>query len=125
MNPKAPEQVDRDIGKAIRARRTALGLSQTKLGEAAGVTFQQVQKYENGLNRVSGSRLSKIALALACRPSDLVDGEALPGIAAATPEGILLQSNDGARLARAFAAIPVGPQRRALLEFVEAMAHPE
>ncbi|WP_375461128.1 helix-turn-helix domain-containing protein [uncultured Enterovirga sp.] len=102
-----------------------LGLSQTKLADAIGVTFQQVQKYENGINRVSGSRLAKIAVALGCRPSDLVDREALPGIAAGTPEGILLQSNDGARLARAFAAIPVGPPRRALLELVEAMAHPE
>jgi len=56
--------VDAHVGVRMRQRRTLLGMSQTKLGEAVGVTFQQVQKYENGANRVSAGRLYEIAKAL-------------------------------------------------------------
>ena len=123
MSPKTPDQADRDIGQAIRARRVTKGMSQSKLAESVGVTFQQVQKYENGRNRISGSRLAKIAVALGCRAGDLVDGEAALGIAVQSPEGALLTSEEGSRLARAFAAIPAGAPRTALLELAEAMAH--
>lgn len=56
--------VDRQVGARIRLRRNLLGLSQTELGRAVGVTFQQIQKYENGQNRVGASRLQRIAQAL-------------------------------------------------------------
>lgn len=58
---KSPNTIDQHIGARIRARRLALGISQDKLGEALGLTFQQVQKYEKGTNRVGGSRLYAIA----------------------------------------------------------------
>lgn len=58
------KQVDAYIGRRIRERRTAQGLSQTALGQALGVSFQQIQKYENGANRVSASRLYRIAQVL-------------------------------------------------------------
>lgn len=58
------ETIDAHVGKRIRLRRTLLGLSQEKLGEALGVTFQQIQKYERGANRVGASRLYDIATAL-------------------------------------------------------------
>lgn len=58
------ETIDAHVGKRIRLRRTLLGLSQEKLGEALGVTFQQIQKYERGTNRVGASRLYDIATAL-------------------------------------------------------------
>ena len=60
------------MGVNIRARRKALGLSQTELAEGIGLTFQQVQKYERGSNRVSFSRLVDIAHALDCRVTDLI-----------------------------------------------------
>jgi len=60
---------DRQIGSMIRIRRMMLGMSQEKLGEALGLTFQQIQKYEKGTNRVSGSRLMEIAGALKMSPA--------------------------------------------------------
>ncbi len=62
--PRSADAVDREVGRRIAIRRLALGLSQTALAERAGVSFQQVQKYESGMNRVSASRLHRIALAL-------------------------------------------------------------
>jgi transcriptional regulator with XRE-family HTH domain len=62
--PKQPKQVDAHVGSKIRDRRRELGLSQTALGNKVGVTFQQVQKYERGVNRVGASRLAAIAKAL-------------------------------------------------------------
>lgn len=61
---KAAGRIDREIGSLIRLRRMQVGMSQAKLGEALGITFQQIQKYERGTNRISVSRLSEIAQAL-------------------------------------------------------------
>src|SRR6202023_775318 len=58
---KAPNPTDRHVGSRVRMRRMMLGLSQTKLGDALGLTFQQVQKYERGTNRISASRLQHIS----------------------------------------------------------------
>jgi transcriptional regulator with XRE-family HTH domain len=58
---KAPSAVDAHVGRRIRDRRNALGLSQGKLGDGVGLTFQQIQKYEKGTNRVSASRLQQFA----------------------------------------------------------------
>lgn len=60
----APHPVDVHVGKRLRSRRTILGMSQEELGEAVGVTFQQVQKYERGLNRIGSSRLYEFACIL-------------------------------------------------------------
>jgi transcriptional regulator with XRE-family HTH domain len=62
--PKSPKQVDIYVGLRIRDRRKELGFSQTALGDEVGVAFQQIQKYENGRNRVGASRLAAIAKAL-------------------------------------------------------------
>jgi transcriptional regulator with XRE-family HTH domain len=64
VNPK-----DREIGQRIRLQRMETGLSQTDLGHSVGVTFQQIQKYEKGANRVSGSRITQIATVLNVPPS--------------------------------------------------------
>lgn len=61
MNKKTPNPIDVHVGKRVRTRRMLIGLSQEKLGDALGVTFQQVQKYEKGSNRISASRLQGIA----------------------------------------------------------------
>ena len=70
---KAPDPMDIALGAAVRMRRKSLGISQEALAEQCGVSFQQVQKYENGTNRISFSRLVQIARALRCRVVDLMD----------------------------------------------------
>lgn len=77
------KRLDVAIGKAITDRREAVGMTQRRLGEAMGVTFQQVQKYEIGKNRVAASKLVLAAKALRCDVAELVgeEREALPGTA--------------------------------------------
>ncbi|HEX3699209.1 MAG TPA: helix-turn-helix domain-containing protein [Phenylobacterium sp.] len=70
---KAPDPMDIALGAAVRIRRKTLGISQEALADQCGVSFQQVQKYENGANRISFSRLVQIARALRCRVVDLMD----------------------------------------------------
>jgi len=64
MSIKAPNPVDKYVGSRVRMRRIMLGMSQERLGEALGLTFQQIQKYETGANRISAGRLFEIAAAL-------------------------------------------------------------
>ncbi|WP_308910706.1 helix-turn-helix domain-containing protein [Pseudokordiimonas caeni] len=64
-----PDPIDVHVGSRVRMRRTLLGLSQDKLGQALGLTFQQVQKYERGTNRMGASRLLEIARVLDVSPS--------------------------------------------------------
>src|SRR5438132_9700768 len=61
MVKKAPNPIDKHVGSRVRMRRMMLGMSQEKLGDALGITFQQVQKYEKGTNRISASRLQHIS----------------------------------------------------------------
>jgi transcriptional regulator with XRE-family HTH domain len=70
---KAPDPMDIALGAAVRIRRRTIGMSQEALAEQCGVSFQQIQKYENGANRISFSRLVQIARALSCRVVDLMD----------------------------------------------------
>ena len=65
--------MDIALGAAVRIRRRTIGISQEALAEQCGVSFQQIQKYENGANRISFSRLVQIARALKCRVVDLMD----------------------------------------------------
>ncbi len=69
--PKAIEPIDAQVGRRVRAYRVSLGMSQAALGEKVGVTFQQIQKYELGRNRIAGSRLDKIATVLGIGVGDL------------------------------------------------------
>lgn len=73
LSIKAPDPMDIALGAAVRIRRRSLGISQEALAEQCGVSFQQIQKYENGTNRISFSRLVQIARALQCRVVDLMD----------------------------------------------------
>jgi len=70
---KTPDPMDIALGAAVRIRRRTIGISQEALAEQCGVSFQQIQKYENGANRISFSRLVQIARALRCRVVDLMD----------------------------------------------------
>ena len=73
VSVKTPEPMDIALGAAVRIRRRTIGMSQEALAEQCGVSFQQIQKYENGANRISFSRLVQIAKALRCRVTDLMD----------------------------------------------------
>ena len=73
LSTKAPDPMDIALGASVRIRRRSLGVSQEALAEKCGVSFQQIQKYENGANRISFSRLVQIARALQCRVVDLMD----------------------------------------------------
>lgn len=70
---KTPDPMDVALGAAVRIRRRTIGMSQEALAEQCNVSFQQIQKYENGANRISFSRLVQIARALRCRVVDLLD----------------------------------------------------
>ncbi|WP_371130459.1 helix-turn-helix domain-containing protein [Phenylobacterium sp.] len=73
ISNKTPDPMDIALGAAVRIRRRTIGMSQEALAEQCGVSFQQIQKYENGANRISFSRLVQIARALRCRVVDLMD----------------------------------------------------
>lgn len=90
VSTKAPDPMDIALGAAVRIRRRSLGISQEGLAEQCGVSFQQVQKYENGANRISFSRLVQIARALKCRVVDLMDVLDQPEGAALTDDMELL-----------------------------------
>ena len=78
MAKKAPNPIDKHVGSRVRMRRMMLGMSQEKLGDALGLTFQQVQKYEKGANRIGASRLQQISLILQVPVSFFFEGAPAP-----------------------------------------------
>src|SRR6202451_3619859 len=74
MAKKAPNPIDKHVGSRVRMRRMMVGMSQEKLGDALGLTFQQVQKYEKGTNRIGASRLQQISLILQVSVSFFFEG---------------------------------------------------
>jgi transcriptional regulator with XRE-family HTH domain len=130
MSTKAPNPVDKYVGSRVRMRRIMLGMSQEKLGEALGLTFQQVQKYEKGTNRVGASRIKQISEILQVPVSFLFDGGPA-GIANAeglseetSPSYIsdFLATSEGLALTRAFTRITDGKLRRSIVDLVEQIA---
>ena len=93
---RAADDLDRALGNAIRLRRRSLNVTQEQLATACGVSFQQVQKYESGANRVSFSRLVQIARALECRVTDLTSALDQPTLAPADFEFLKLMALPGA-----------------------------
>jgi len=85
---EGPDPIDRHVGSRIRGRRIGMRISQTKLGQSIGVTFQQIQKYESGTNRVGASNLYKIAQALSVDVSFFFEGLPADASAEAAPAGI-------------------------------------
>ena len=86
---KSPDPMDIALGATVRIRRRTIGMSQEALAEQCGVSFQQIQKYENGANRISFSRLVQIAKALQCRVVDLMDVLDTPDQGASTDLDLL------------------------------------
>ena len=130
MSTKAPNPVDKYVGSRVRMRRIMLGMSQEKLGEALGLTFQQVQKYEKGTNRVGASRIQQISEILQVPVSFLFEGG--PS-GTATSEGFsegtspayvsdFLATSEGLALTRSFTRITDAKLRRSIVELVEQIA---
>ncbi len=124
---KSPNPIDKYVGSRIRMQRLLIGMSQEKLGDAIGLTFQQVQKYEKGTNRVGASRLQQISLALGVTPGFFF--EDLPGAAGdrraneADPTlnfvSDFLATSDGLALIKGFIRISSPKVRRAIVALVE------
>jgi len=120
-----PHHVDRHVGALIRAKRKAMGMSQSELAEALGITFQQIQKYERGANRVSSSKLYEIAQKLNTPLADFFEGLDHPGIRGDTPAGGLIDflGESGSQdLVVAFKAMNPNLRRR-LVALAKAMAN--
>jgi transcriptional regulator with XRE-family HTH domain len=124
--PKEPQPIDRHVGARIRHKRMMLGISQEALGDALGVTFQQVQKYEKGMNRVGASRLQAIANFLEVPVSYFFDGTGGQSQRAnsAVKDQVLdlIATREGIRLNRAFAAIKDARVRAKIVSMIEALA---
>jgi transcriptional regulator with XRE-family HTH domain len=119
---KRPLPVDTLVGRNIRICRLQRGLTQTTLGHHLGVTFQQIQKYENGANRVGASRLSQISGALGVPLATLFDGSPAAGRTGPDLSGReLLADPHALRLVQAFHRIPGAKQRLAVLHLIESI----
>ncbi len=127
MAKKAPNPIDKHVGSRVRMRRMMLSMSQEKLGDSLGLTFQQVQKYEKGTNRIGTSRLQQISLILQVPVSFFFEGAPGPSAdgfgEAASPAYItdFLASNDGFALVKAFMRVENAKLRRRLIELIEEM----
>lgn len=128
-----PHPVDIHVGRRLRSQRMLKGLSQEKLAESLGITFQQVQKYENGTNRLSASRLFLVSRALDVNFSYFVEGlsaevEAPQVLQAAEPKpemgdaASLLNSRDSIDLMRAYQKIQDPAARKQLVEIARNLA---
>src|SRR5262245_60232500 len=126
--PRLPNPVDRHVGLRIRMRRKELGVSQEKLAEIVGLTFQQIQKYERAANRVSASKLWEVAIALQTTVAYFYEGldEAATvqgGIASPEAHEFLL-TPEGLELAASFPRIPSNRLRRKILDLVRVLGDP-
>lgn len=117
----AADPVDLAVGARIRLLRKMRGMSQQALAEAAGVTFQQIQKYERGANRVSASMLVRIAAALKAPVAELF-GEGGERQSAIDEVAILLAQPGALELLHAYSDLPRGAARAALVDFVRSLA---
>lgn len=129
MRPRGANPVDGHVGSRVRLRRTLLGMSQTKLGEKLGLTFQQVQKYERGHNRIGAGRLYKLSQVLDVPVSfffdDMPEGTAPDGPATAGNAGDSVDPDQMSKretleLVRAYYRVREPKVRRAIFELVKA-----
>jgi transcriptional regulator with XRE-family HTH domain len=129
---KVPNPIDKHVGARVRMRRMLIGMSQEKLGDALGLTFQQIQKYEKGSNRISASRLQQISEALSTplsyffKGAPTSDGAVQGGFAEAGVEenqvSDFVMTAEGLSLNRAFARIADPKVRRKIVDLVATLA---
>lgn len=132
MAKKPPNPIDKHVGSRVRMRRMMLGMSQEKLGDALELTFQQVQKYEKGTNRIGASRLQQIAQILQVPVAFFFEGVPEAQISlggnglreAPSPAYVadFLATSDGLALTRAFMRIDDPKLRRRIVDLVEQIA---
>jgi transcriptional regulator with XRE-family HTH domain len=116
---KQADPIDANVGNRVRLRRMLVGMSQEKLGELLGLTFQQVQKYEKGVNRVGAARLQQIATALDVPVTFFYDGD---GKAREVESLLFLDSAFSLRLLRAYSKIKDQTVQRQLVSLMESIA---
>jgi transcriptional regulator with XRE-family HTH domain len=129
-NKKAPNPIDKHVGSRVRMRRMMLSMSQEKLGDALKLTFQQVQKYEKGTNRIGASRLQTIAHILQVPVSFFFEGAPHPPGQVAhkgevpSPAYVndFLATSDGLSLTKSFMRIKSNKLRRRVVDLVEHLA---
>jgi transcriptional regulator with XRE-family HTH domain len=129
---KAPNPIDKHVGSRVRMRRMMLGMSQEKLGDGLRLTFQQVQKYEKGTNRIGASRLQQISQILQVPVSFFFEGAPVAQTAtrsqgmgeAPSPAYVsdFLATSDGLALTKAFMRITEAKLRRRIVELVQQIA---
>ena len=127
---KVPNPIDKHVGSRVRMRRIMLGMSQGKLGDAFDLTFQQVQKYEKGTNRISASRLQQMSNILQVPVPFFFEGAPhVPGQHKGTDEAPspayvsdFLATTDGLALTKAFMQIKDAKLRRSIVNLVEDIA---
>ena len=127
---KNPDPIDCHVGSRVRLRRLVAGVSQGKLGEGLGLTFQQIQKYENGSNRISASRLQQIASILDVPVSFFFDSSTAPALQGGGWSGMestsqvlsFLGTKEGLQLTKAFMRIKDSRVRRRVVDLAEELA---
>jgi transcriptional regulator with XRE-family HTH domain len=120
---KSPHPTDVHVGSRVRMRRMIVRKSQTNLGDALDLTFQQIQKYEKGTNRISSSRLQQIADALEVPVTFFFEG--LQSASGGPSNSFIMEylsSPDGLRLAKAFCSLKSGSLRRSIVMLVDQIA---
>jgi transcriptional regulator with XRE-family HTH domain len=132
MTKKTPNPVDKHVGSRVRMRRMMVGMSQEKLGDALSLTFQQVQKYEKGTNRIGASRLQQISHILQVPVAfffegapDLPNGNGDQGLNGAPSPAYVsdfLATSDGLSLTKSFMRIKDAKLRRRIVDLVEQIA---
>ena len=128
---RAPNPVDLHVGARVRMRRRLAGISQEKLADALGLTFQQVQKYERGANRVSASKLFEIAIALKTPVAFFFEGLPDPSASEAGAPAVeaglhdFLMTAEGLELAGLFPRLRRGHLRRRILDLLRAIVEDE
>jgi len=131
MAKKAPNPIDKHVGARVRMRRMMLSMSQEKLGNSLGLTFQQVQKYEKGTNRIGASRLQQISHILQVPVAFFFEGA--PHVGGSRSEGLseapspayvsdFLATSDGLALTKSFMRITDSKLRRRIVDLVEQIA---
>jgi transcriptional regulator with XRE-family HTH domain len=128
MTKKTPNPIDKHVGSRVRMRRMMVGMSQEKLGDALGLTFQQVQKYEKGTNRIGASRLQQISHILQVPVSFFFEGapqsssdidQNLDGAPSPAYVSDFLATSDGLALTKSFMRIKDAKLRRRIVDLVE------
>jgi transcriptional regulator with XRE-family HTH domain len=119
VNARKVQESDIALGERIRARRNQIQISQEELGKALGVSFQQIQKYENGTNRISSGRLIQIVNTLQCSVTDLIAATMVRSRVRNSPATLL---KEGVAIINAMASIPSAAVRRHVISLAESLS---